>query len=230
MRNNPVRYVDPSGHSVDCGIGESGCSPGTYRPQSSKPKQFTQPTPLNTPLPTPNPLRPVPIPTQFPRIVPDDGRYKPVQPSTDEFTAFWELDKLDAIGLRVDGSGWLPQFPFIGIDLNVDVVISLERTDVSIYFTPNLLLGVGGGASITGGVVGYYDAPKAIDPTGMGYGGQINITSGSGINMSYGYSDKPGSSGRHAQNWSIAASGGGQASGGFFQGITFLLINWGFGR
>jgi len=31
-RNNPVRYNDPSGHSVDCGLGESGCNAGTYTP------------------------------------------------------------------------------------------------------------------------------------------------------------------------------------------------------
>ncbi len=26
MNNNPLRYTDPSGHDVDCGMGESGCS------------------------------------------------------------------------------------------------------------------------------------------------------------------------------------------------------------
>ena len=28
--NNPSRYIDPSGHSVDCGIGEQYCEAGTY--------------------------------------------------------------------------------------------------------------------------------------------------------------------------------------------------------
>jgi RHS repeat-associated protein len=32
--NNPVRYVDPSGHSVDCAIGEYGCDAGVYTPPS----------------------------------------------------------------------------------------------------------------------------------------------------------------------------------------------------
>ena len=33
VNNNPVRYTDPSGHSVDCGLGESGCQDNpTYTP------------------------------------------------------------------------------------------------------------------------------------------------------------------------------------------------------
>jgi len=28
--NNPVKYIDPSGHSVDCGIGEQNCRAGKY--------------------------------------------------------------------------------------------------------------------------------------------------------------------------------------------------------
>jgi len=31
-RNNPIRYTDPSGHSVDCGIGDPYCSAGEYTP------------------------------------------------------------------------------------------------------------------------------------------------------------------------------------------------------
>ena len=30
--NNPIRYIDPSGHSVDCGIGDPFCSAGEYTP------------------------------------------------------------------------------------------------------------------------------------------------------------------------------------------------------
>ena len=39
MLNNPLRYTDSSGYSVDCGLGESGCSnKPTYMPQGeSKP-------------------------------------------------------------------------------------------------------------------------------------------------------------------------------------------------
>ena len=31
-RNNPIRYTDPSGHSVDCGIGDAYCQAGEYTP------------------------------------------------------------------------------------------------------------------------------------------------------------------------------------------------------
>lgn len=31
-RNNPVKYTDPSGHSVDCGLGDPYCDRGEYTP------------------------------------------------------------------------------------------------------------------------------------------------------------------------------------------------------
>lgn len=30
MYNNPVKYIDPSGHSVDCALGEENCEAGEY--------------------------------------------------------------------------------------------------------------------------------------------------------------------------------------------------------
>jgi RHS repeat-associated protein len=32
VNNSPVMYTDPSGHSIDCGIGEYGCNAGNYTP------------------------------------------------------------------------------------------------------------------------------------------------------------------------------------------------------
>jgi RHS repeat-associated protein len=32
VNNNPVRYIDPTGHSVDCGLGDSYCTVGYYSP------------------------------------------------------------------------------------------------------------------------------------------------------------------------------------------------------
>jgi RHS repeat-associated protein len=32
VNNSPIKYTDPSGHSVDCGIGEYGCNAGAYTP------------------------------------------------------------------------------------------------------------------------------------------------------------------------------------------------------
>jgi RHS repeat-associated protein len=32
MNNNPVRFNDPSGHGIDCGIGEPNCQAGNYIP------------------------------------------------------------------------------------------------------------------------------------------------------------------------------------------------------
>ncbi|MBK8616274.1 MAG: hypothetical protein IPN96_03990 [Anaerolineales bacterium] len=39
--NNPLRYTDPSGHSVDCGLGESGCQnkPTYINPDGSEPSK-----------------------------------------------------------------------------------------------------------------------------------------------------------------------------------------------
>ena len=32
VNNNPMRYTDPSGHSTDCGLGDSYCNAGEYKP------------------------------------------------------------------------------------------------------------------------------------------------------------------------------------------------------
>jgi hypothetical protein len=196
---------------------------GEEPPPPHKPTATPQPT-LN------NPLIPIPVPTQSPQIESNKGNNKPLQPSTDDFTGFWELDKLDAIGLRIDASGWIPGFPLFGGDLNLDVVYSLPRNDVTVYFTPSVLAGLGQGAAVTIGVVGYYDTPNPMDAHGPGYGAQANITPSGGLNISYGYSDQPGSTGVHSQNWSIAASGGAQLSGSGSLGWTFLLKNFGIGH
>lgn len=36
VRNNPIRYIDPTGHNEECGIGQSGCHGGTYTPEDHK--------------------------------------------------------------------------------------------------------------------------------------------------------------------------------------------------
>jgi hypothetical protein len=224
VRDNPVRYTDPSGHDVDCGIGESGCHRKTAIPKT------TQSTLLPVPTEPTQSLIPKPAPTQSPRYVPNDGTYTPVEQPTDDFTGFWEINKLDALGFRGDVSGWLPILPLFGLDVNIDIVYSIERGDVVLYFTLAGLIGVGEGFSLSSGAVGYYDTPSPTDPTGPGLGAQINATLGGGLNISYGYSDRPGASGRHAQTWSIAPSGGGQLSGAFAPGWTFILGSWDFDR
>jgi RHS repeat-associated protein len=219
-RNNPVRYTDPSGHDVDCGIGESGCHRKTAIPKT------TQSTLLPVPTEPTQSLIPKPAPTQSPRYVPNDGTYTPVEQPTDDFTGFWELDRLDGIGVRVDFSGWLAAFPIFGGDFDIDIIVR-DDLQIAIYLVPSGILGAGEGASFVVGVVGYYDAPAFEDPGGYGYGGQLNLSAGGGVALSYSYSDKPGSYGRHAQTWFFGIGSGIQASVGFLPGFTVPWMTFG---
>jgi RHS repeat-associated protein len=47
--NNPLRFTDPSGHSVDCALGEQGCEAGYEQDETEQPQQ---PNPTTTAIPT----------------------------------------------------------------------------------------------------------------------------------------------------------------------------------
>ena len=92
------------------------------------------------------------------------------------------------------------------------------------------MIGGGQGGTLTIGLVGYYDTPRPEDAQGAGYGAQANLTVAGGMNVSYGYSDQPGSMGRHSQNWSVALSGGAQLGASYLQSYTLPPLNFDFDR
>ena len=57
--NNPLRYTDPSGHSVDCGAGDPFCSAGKYKPSGliNLYKQNHKKDELDSPYNSPKPVR-----------------------------------------------------------------------------------------------------------------------------------------------------------------------------
>jgi RHS repeat-associated protein len=59
VNNDPVRYNDPTGHSVDCGIGDPFCSGGKYKPGGliSLYKQNFGKDDLERPYNSPKPIR-----------------------------------------------------------------------------------------------------------------------------------------------------------------------------
>jgi len=74
VRNNPLRYIDPTGHMVACGVMSAACdgnsTPPTPLPAPSpKPVPNPSPTPSPTPTPIPSPT-PSPIPSPTPSPIP----------------------------------------------------------------------------------------------------------------------------------------------------------------
>jgi len=74
MNNNPVRNTDPTGHDVDCGLGEPDCQTGLHRRKSQPiPFHTSIPTSTSTPTftPTAEPIEVCVVTTQTPETTTD---------------------------------------------------------------------------------------------------------------------------------------------------------------
>jgi len=110
MGNNPVRYIDPSGHNEQCAIGEHNCRAGVLvddvvspPPPTPTPTQTTSPSTPTIPLPINNnsiptsscthiPCQPTATPTSTPTLTPTSTPWKPVGQQTGENVANWLVD------------------------------------------------------------------------------------------------------------------------------------------
>ncbi len=225
VNNNPVNFYDPTGHVCSDPDDPNQRCDGTdknhqknyygYIPPSQK---LTSPTNCNSKSPL-IPTCTLP-PNQISSNQGNQGNSPTLPQSSSDFTGFWELDKLNGVGLRIDGS----IFPFFifGGDVSVDIVYFGDK--VVVFVTPSGQVGVGEGASLGAGIVGYYNSPYPDDYGGVGWGGNVYVIPGIGGNVAYSYSDNPGSfNGRHAQVWFIGPAVGEQMSAAVSEGYTFHI-------
>jgi hypothetical protein len=70
--NNPIRYVDPTGHGMDCGLGMPCSSSSGSKATPTAPPTSTPPKPGKTPVPGATPNTPVPNVSPTPTATPED--------------------------------------------------------------------------------------------------------------------------------------------------------------
>jgi hypothetical protein len=93
---------------------------------------------------------------------------------------------IDALGLRIEGSGWL----FGGADLNIDLLYFGSSNEMGLFVSPGGQTGDGGGFAITGGILIGQNLPGSGSYSGVSYtvaGGDIPVIP-LGINVEGEYS------------------------------------------
>jgi hypothetical protein len=137
---------------------------------------------------------------------------KPLMPVTAkyEFIWPWELNRLDALGIHLNATYC---FVFACADISFDLIGNFYSNEVTLFATPAVGVGLGIGGDISGGVIAAYDAPYNADLAGAGRNLSANYTQGVGGQATYGVSASPNVTGNYAQTYSVAVSGGGEASG-----------------
>lgn len=176
--NNPMKLTDPSGHKC---VGEPDeCLNNKGKPingtggLSNKKKVRRQQAPRSTLIPDFEFFSDVPW---FTDVVPIDsaqmqqfcarnygidvecGRF----PTTEGAI---ELNfRIDAIGIRIEGSGWL----LGGSDLNVDLLYFGRSDEAGLFVSPGGQMGSGGGSAITGGILIGENMPGRGSYSGASY-------------------------------------------------------------
>jgi RHS repeat-associated protein/uncharacterized repeat protein (TIGR01451 family) len=246
--NNPILFNDPTGHKQACGTnGEDACPSHGYKTSSTSTSsglvvdtgngkrrnggavddsgdEASAPVTPAAPPVIPPVIPPAPDPSKpgtkdgVPSLVPETT-CPPPQTNGDDFTGFWELNRLSGLGVRFNISGWVPPIPVLGGDVALDFVYL--NGSIVVKFTPSLLIGLGEGGAISPNLLLVYDAWDADALDGLTVGGQANVSVLGGAQASYGYSTEAGSDGKHAQIWGLGPSAGAEAAASFVAGYTF---------
>jgi hypothetical protein len=212
--DNPVRYTDPTGHKIACDDGYLGtCGDTGYGDDPSLPtvdhshdnKGGDNPTEHCNMDPCPKTYQ------QNQKCYMDPCPWTQLQPDN-SLALPWQFDKLSAIGLRVDISGWLPPLPLFGGGLSGDFVYNLKSSEFSFMPSVNGMGGIGVGGSVTPNLLLVYDAPNNDALKGISGGAQINITPEIGVQAGYYQSQSKGDTGQYAQEYTIGPSFGDQGS------------------
>jgi RHS repeat-associated protein len=208
--NNPLKYTDPTGHMEES-ENEGYCVPG-----NDYCGRAPEPTTTSTITSTPD------DPNQ-PTIGPAPNASFPPPPKGAPALP-WEFGRLSGIGARGSVSGWLWWLPVLGGDISVDGIYNFRSSEFSLFVTPSALLGLGAGGSVSGGVVGLYDAVENASYSGWSTGVQGTIVPEWGAQASWSESDSPGSDGRYASAWQAGPGGGAELSASLTKGYTLEIF------
>ena len=135
---------------------------------------------------------------------------------------------IDAMGIRIEGSGWL----FGGADLNIDILYFGRSSQTGVFVSPGGQSGTGGGGSITGGILIGQNMRSQESYSGLSYTvAGTNLPTPLGVNVEIEQSvGLPNANGTIPQTTYI---GGGplQPEGGIYSGANFSfsitgLWNW----
>ena len=143
-----------------------------------------------------------------------------------DFVAPWETDRLDAVGGRLNVSGWIPNFPILGGDISVDVVYNANTDKLSAFLTPGGLIGIGEGADMSIGGIGHYDSEDNSEFVGWGGGAQGAIIPAIGGQAAWAFSFSRGATGKHPQMWHGAIGGGAEFSASGTLGYSIEVLRW----
>lgn len=221
--NNPIRYNDPTGH-IMCEFDAQGndyCYENDRKTTIRKEPKGNQPPILpltnscNRPnrsvvcLPPPDQEPEPKLPT-FPPMV-----EIPVQPTIDplipeyDFIAPWEFDRLDALGIRINGT-----YCFIIIcgDISIDLIGNSYSNEATLFVTPGIGGGLGYGFDVSGGIIAAYDAPTNSSLAGAARNFTLNFTPEVGGQVAYSVAADPNFTGNYAQTYNLGITGGAEAS------------------
>jgi hypothetical protein len=220
--NNPINASDPSGHKC---IGEPDeCKKEDDKPingaggleklKSNKDDERNEEDALE---------RQLQYCLQHPNIaecsIAKQETITPLKPKYD-FVGFWELNRLDALGIRLNGTAC---FIIICGDLSIDVIGNFDAGEATLFVTPNLAVGLGYGVDGSAGILGAFDAPHNNSLAGPARNFSVNITPGVGGQGSYSVSTAANITGNYSQVYSLGVTGGGEASGVYGASYSFPI-------
>jgi RHS repeat-associated protein len=221
VRGNPIKYIDPSGHGVDCGIGMGDCvsdytppSGGNggggnnndddeeEEPEVSQQLQYCLEHPFAPQC-----------------TIPPEETLAPIQPNYVVIWP-WEFDHLDAWGFQLNGTGCLI---IICGDVSLSLIGNPATSEATLFLTPGIHFGLGYGIDGSAGIVGAYDTPSNSSLAEGSQNFSLNITPGTGGQGTYGVSESPNVTGNYAQTYSLSVSGGGEASAVYGPSYSFPI-------
>jgi RHS repeat-associated protein len=218
---NPLRYNDPTGHYLfeeepdDSFIWRQD-KPANTLIRTAEPVAFSQADRNRDGNRSPGLASP---PFQGPPDEPPSGESL-------DFVGFWEMDRLDAAGVRLNLSAWIPNFPIVGGDISLDAVYNVHTDELSVFLTPGILVGIGEGADVSIGGIGLYDLEDNSDYAGWGGGGQAAIIPAIGGQAAWAFSFSRGASGKQAQMWHGGIGGGAEFSASGTLGYGVEVVQW----
>ena len=251
--NNPVQFNDPSGHSVDCAIGEQYCQAGKLNVKKRANDLYLDRRFRDKMNGTTTQWQQL---TAKERSILSEGGWSEkkheaaqqldfclehmnypecdipeqatLSPLPTHFTLIfpWQLSHLDAGGVTGDLTGC---FIIICGTLGVSWIYNPKWGESTVFFNYGGGGGLGWGTAGSGGIILAYDAPYNSDLAGLATNYGANVFVGQGGQITYAHSASPNVTGNYAQTYTASYGFGGEASahGYITNSISLITCIWG---